>query len=113
MLRQALHHHPLEPPGQLRSPLAERGRGLLHVHARQLEPVARRERHLTRRRLEERDAEGVEVHARVERATLGLLGGQVLRSEEHTSELQSRFDLVCRLLLEKKKRISTIIMAGW
>src|SRR5699024_11732041 len=26
------------------------------------------------------------------------------RSEEHTSELQSRFDLVCRLLLEKKKQ---------
>src|SRR2546421_2133106 len=30
-----------------------------------------------------------------------------LRSEEHTSELQSRSDLVCRLLLEKKK--NTII----
>src|SRR5699024_12787440 len=29
------------------------------------------------------------------------------RSEEHTSELQSRFDLVCRLLLEKKKTSST------
>src|SRR5699024_12883405 len=29
------------------------------------------------------------------------------RSEEHTSELQSRFDLVCRLLLEKKKRTAT------
>src|SRR5699024_12681525 len=28
-----------------------------------------------------------------------------VRSEEHTSELQSRFDLVCRLLLEKKKHI--------
>src|SRR5438105_6241043 len=28
----------------------------------------------------------------------------VLRSEEHTSELQSRVDLVCRLLLEKKKK---------
>src|SRR5699024_12435654 len=28
---------------------------------------------------------------------------QYPRSEEHTSELQSRFDLVCRLLLEKKK----------
>src|SRR5699024_11829023 len=27
------------------------------------------------------------------------------RSEEHTSELQSRFDLVCRLLLEQKKKI--------
>src|SRR5438067_10732358 len=31
----------------------------------------------------------------------------VLRSEEHTSELQSRFDLVCRLLLEKKKQKKT------
>src|SRR5438067_9463668 len=29
------------------------------------------------------------------------------RSEEHTSELQSRFDLVCRLLLEKKKLTSS------
>src|SRR5438067_7281678 len=43
--------------------------------------------------------------------TLGATGEVVivgrgaghLRSEEHTSELQSRFDLVCRLLLEKKK----------
>src|SRR5207247_5383443 len=30
-------------------------------------------------------------------------GGDPPRSEEHTSELQSRVDLVCRLLLEKKK----------
>src|SRR5690606_40807629 len=30
---------------------------------------------------------------------------QELRSEEHTSELQSRENLVCRLLLEKKKKI--------
>src|SRR5207249_10345877 len=30
----------------------------------------------------------------------------LIRSEEHTSELQSRFDLVCRLLLEKKKKTS-------
>src|SRR5699024_12491194 len=28
---------------------------------------------------------------------------RLYRSEEHTSELQSRFDLVCRLLIEKKK----------
>src|SRR5437868_9699047 len=35
----------------------------------------------------------------------GRAGGGVRpRSEEHTSELQSRFDLVCRLLLEKKKQ---------
>src|SRR6266704_7169811 len=31
------------------------------------------------------------------------VGAVWMRSEEHTSELQSRFDLVCRLLLEKKK----------
>src|SRR5699024_618033 len=33
-----------------------------------------------------------------------------LRSEEHTSELQSRFDLVCRLLLEKKKKDNSTAM---
>src|SRR5437868_12217109 len=32
------------------------------------------------------------------------------RSEEHTSELQSRFDLVCRLLLEKKKRSTNMAL---
>src|SRR5689334_23705089 len=31
-----------------------------------------------------------------------------LRSEEHTSELQSQFHLVCRLLLEKKKNLAII-----
>src|SRR2546422_4922120 len=35
-------------------------------------------------------------------AALGI-GSVMLRSEEHTSELQSRLHLVCRLLLEKKK----------
>src|SRR5699024_12211349 len=30
------------------------------------------------------------------------------RSEEHTSELQSRFDLVCRLLLDKKKQDTSL-----
>src|SRR5690606_42023616 len=34
----------------------------------------------------------------------GLDGIRVVRSEEHTSELQSRENLVCRLLLEKKKQ---------
>src|SRR5207249_8476988 len=41
------------------------------------------------------------------RSSLSLLAAGSpgpLRSEEHTSELQSRFDLVCRLLLEKKKK---------
>src|SRR5690349_23241770 len=34
----------------------------------------------------------------------GRFAAAVARSEEHTSELQSRRDLVCRLLLEKKKK---------
>src|SRR5437868_15352150 len=33
-----------------------------------------------------------------------VCGLYCMRSEEHTSELQSRFDLVCRLLLEKKNK---------
>src|SRR5699024_11833393 len=38
-----------------------------------------------------------------------LTCNEFTRSEEHTSELQSRFDLVCRLLLEKKnKHINTV-----
>src|SRR5207249_8174244 len=37
-------------------------------------------------------------------ASLNRAANTIPRSEEHTSELQSRFDLVCRLLLEKKKK---------
>src|SRR5438067_6203211 len=47
--------------------------------------------------------EGRQVRV-VEQHVATALGDQNRRSEEHTSELQSRFDLVCRLLLEKKKR---------
>src|SRR2546429_6775982 len=36
-------------------------------------------------------------------------GGRIYRSEEHTSELQSRLHLVCRLLLEKKKKATDTI----
>src|SRR5699024_12083581 len=40
----------------------------------------------------------------------GLHGAEGGRSEEHTSELQSRFDLVCRLLLEKKKIRAKLVL---
>src|SRR2546427_9647457 len=46
------------------------------------------------------------LEARLDPVELGLLlvgVGVLLRSEEHTSELQSQSNLVCRLLLEKKK----------
>src|SRR5689334_24197220 len=40
---------------------------------------------------------------REHRSQMGMGGDGPCRSEEHTSELQSQFHLVCRLLLEKKK----------
>src|SRR5438270_6172519 len=48
------------------------------------------------------DDVGLEAHALRERS-----GDE--RSEEHTSELQSQSNLVCRLLLEKKKNILTVL----
>src|SRR5690606_40225090 len=55
--------------------------------------------------------------ARAQRDLLGAVGvaveaglaDQHLRSEEHTSELQSRENLVCRLLLEKKKKQNDVL----
>src|SRR5439155_16187176 len=45
--------------------------------------------------------------------TLGLLiDNKTYRSEEHTSELQSRGHLVCRLLLEKKKKYIHLVKAS-
>src|SRR5207249_8400088 len=46
----------------------------------------------------------VDVEGKLRHLAEGLHKVTKLRSEEHTSELQSRFDLVCRLLLEKKKK---------
>src|SRR3712207_7316325 len=50
------------------------------------------------------DDRGYFGRRRMEAKTEKLRGHYVLRSEEHTSELQSRQYLVCRLLLEKKKK---------
>src|SRR5690625_6426464 len=50
------------------------------------------------------EAERLEERTTSTDTFLRLLRGLLLRSEEHTSELQSRGHLVCRLLLEKKKK---------
>src|SRR5206468_13125725 len=74
-------------------------------------------REFRRRDVEEHvGARGLQLHdLRVDRRVAHLVGSlgddhafrliadRAARSEEHTSELQSRSDLVCRLLLEKKK----------
>src|SRR2546422_4890317 len=49
---------------------------------------------------------GMKASRAIMRSTTGwrLPSSMMVRSEEHTSELQSRLHLVCRLLLEKKKK---------
>src|SRR5437588_12417166 len=58
---------------------------------------------LSARRLAQARPQGQRSRAQVLPARRVRVGGDA-RSEEHTSELQSHSDLVCRLLLEKKKK---------
>src|SRR2546428_9370945 len=68
--------------------------------------AARFQNTLAFRRLNHRHADAI-LHGEsgIQVLHLGQDGEPESRSEEHTSELQSRSDLVCRLLLEKKKRL--------
>src|SRR2546427_4966050 len=82
------------PPRSTLFPYTTLFRSLLHAR----EPLERRavERHLAGQRFLELG--GGHLHGLVDAQQVGEL-----RSEEHTSELQSQSNLVCRLLLEKKK----------
>src|SRR2546430_8408197 len=74
------------------------GHALL-VLPRRLDVLSRRRQHLLRR------------HADRDQPRARHLRRGSLRSEEHTSELQSQSNLVCRLLLEKKKNTSANVSA--
>src|SRR5206468_7532335 len=91
--RQAAAHH-RKPHVSAESGGARRSPGATHRRA------------VSRRRARARLRPGGEgcVHARSLDARRELFRRDRARSEEHTSELQSRSDLVCRLLLEKKKK---------
>src|SRR5260221_9503596 len=52
------------------------------------------------------------AHAGTQAPAAAPFAGKAVRSEEHTSELQSHSDLVCRLLLEKKKVDAQRIASG-
>src|SRR5690349_24927900 len=77
-------------------PISFRGRRVVHVTAR---AICGRAASNCWQMVVLPPPEGAEI-----KTSNGLDTG--VRSEEHTSELQSRRDLVCRLLLEKKKRSS-------
>src|SRR5438105_11194455 len=66
----------------------------------QVEPSAPGSMKEEKRLLEGREHPGLKSVA----ADMSICREEIERSEEHTSELQSRVDLVCRLLLEKKKK---------
>src|SRR2546430_10434705 len=51
-----------------------------------------------------------EIRSNIEELLTSNVNRYYKRSEEHTSELQSQSNLVCRLLLEKKKQQSTILL---
>src|SRR3989442_3157473 len=99
-VRQPDGNHDPRDDGNLRS-----DHGLLGVRARDADCSLR---------LGERDVQWLGRRGRRIRLLLwpfGLLRRGRARSEEHTSELQSRPHLVCRLLLEKKKHnVSTILL---
>src|SRR2546425_4750768 len=82
-------------------------------HDERAEPREHRGAAHQRRRAEpdERPADDAQVRRPSRQATRGErpLGGTAVRSEEHTSELQSLAYLVCRLLLEKKKNQEKLV----
>src|SRR5690606_39512266 len=90
----ARHRHPPSFPPRRSSDLT---RGVV-VH-RVREPRRRDERRRREQGRGVREGRG----RRVATGARARAGGRRARSEEHTSELQSRENLVCRLLLEKKK----------
>src|SRR5690606_40603827 len=85
---RALHSFPTRRSSDLRGRLRAVGRPL----AGGLGGLAARER---------------AAHAVIQEAVGVHVGAVWRRSEEHTSELQSRENIVCRLLLEKKKKLKT------
>src|SRR3989449_9430657 len=59
------------------------------------------------------DALPISLHPRLSEVEVRVIadrGQMQWRSEEHTSELQSRLHLVCRLLLEKKKKNKKVVL---
>src|SRR5438552_18850212 len=77
---------------------------LFRVAAYQIEPALRLEGELPRALHKDGVAHRQLVHRLARGAVVVRLGAGLGRSEEHTSELQSPDHLVCRLLLEKKKK---------
>src|SRR3712207_7568476 len=89
------------PPRSTLFPYTTLFRSLLHQQGRQPSPEARDGEH----RAVEQRVGSLALAALLPHLERGQAADPRERSEEHTSELQSRQYLVCRLLLEKKKNV--------
>src|SRR5260370_17436714 len=78
--------------------LAQKAHGLFRIHQRQIVDFRPHRRAASKRSRKKGET------GRPTSRWLKRLGKHDQRSEEHTSELQSHLNLVCRLLLEKKKK---------
>src|SRR2546429_1093101 len=113
---RAMHRRPVGPSSRKEVLQAEQPRGPTHSDPQRIAIVSRwypgpaRQTFFTERMAAEipRRAEEQRDSADVERSA----EQRDDRSEEHTSELQSRLHLVCRLLLEKKKETAVYTRTG-
>src|SRR5207249_10234128 len=97
---RSLHSFPTRRSSDLLAPLLLNG---LRVLLELLFRPRRRKRRARSDQIPPLERRGIEQRRHVGLPRLDAIGrGQIgdIRSEEHTSELQSRFDIVCRLLLE-------------
>src|SRR5690554_3941314 len=94
---------PLHPMGQLGYSFTWSAEGVINEYLNDAEVIHNGERKML---ASLDDVESININGRQYEAFLTSGGLGTMRSEEHTSELQSRPHLVCRLLLEKKKNIS-------
>src|SRR5205085_9412635 len=88
----------------------QHGGVLQHLQVRQFTTAAGTGGSATRHDLPGADEEGLQSCASASRIGRRIPWRRAVRSEEHTSELQSQSNLVCRLLLEKKKNSLKIVM---
>src|SRR5207237_2693270 len=103
------HHIPRRPPSSTLFPYttlfrSDAGTASFIIGTRSSE-LALRQARLVQRLLQER---GVESSLKTYKTVGDKRLDEPLRSEEHTSELQSHLNLVCRLLLEKKKKTENV-----
>src|SRR5437667_9038122 len=96
------------PPGSTFFPYTTLFRSYVSLRSRRTRAAARSRSARSAAGVRHHSRDAASAHSRIRASSLAAVSWKVSstsRSEEHTSELQSHHDIVCRLLLEKKKDI--------